>query len=470
MIKKDSIQGRILKANVLNSILLVFLIGILFNISIGFYIQNQTIRQFNDLAGGIQRALRMHPSKFPSRIQKPDKNWEVFGALDRVLKNYTTILDAKYILINNDKMALPSFENDLEYILFNQQILSQIPENQFSSHKNHIRIKTSEMNYMGMIIPVFNNEKLQLGWVVIYSDTTEVNSLRTMINLILMLILIFAMVLTIIYSIYTSRKISEPFTLINHHLNELSQRNFHKTIHIETHDEINELIHNINVLSQKLRKYEEDQATFLQNISHELRTPLMSIQSYAEGIKYHVVEEENASDIIIQETKRITDLVEQLTYLSRIDNIKGEYHFEPTELDNVLWSCIDCLKGIALKKGKKIIYETLSDTVSIKADPEKLSRAIINVISNCIRHAKSSVTLHMKAFHDQVIIKISDDGEGFAPNEIQNIFTRFYKGKNGHLGIGLAITKEVVEAHQGQITAQNAPKKGALFILSFPIQ
>ncbi|MDF2614338.1 MAG: two-component sensor histidine kinase [Clostridia bacterium] len=469
MIKKYSIQGRILKANILNIILLVFLIGILFNVSIGLYIQNQTITQFNEIAVGIQKALRTHPNKFPERIRDTDKEWGVFGALDRVLNNYTSILNLHYMLVNNDKASLPSLGSDLESILFNKQIIDQIPDNQFNHEKNLIGIKTSEMNYMGMIIPVFNTEKLQLGWVIVYSDASEVNRLRIMINIILILILIFAMILTIVYSIYTSKKISEPFTIINHHLSELSQRNFHKTIHIETHDEISELINNINTLSQKLRKYEEDQATFLQNISHELRTPLMSIQSYAEGIKYHVVDStENASEIIIHETKRITDLVEQLTYLSRIDTVEGEYHFEETSLDDILWSCIDCLKGIALKNDKKITYDTLSDTVTINADPEKLSRAIINVLSNCIRHANTAVHIQMATSQDKVILTISDDGEGFAAHEIENIFTRFYKGKNGHLGIGLAITQEVIHAHHGQIKAENGPA-GAVFTIYFPI-
>ncbi|WP_069998303.1 sensor histidine kinase [Cellulosilyticum sp. I15G10I2] len=468
MFTKDSIQARILKANILNIVLLVLLIGILFNISIGIYIQNQTISQFNEIAQSVQGALRNHPNKFPEPTRNRNTALLVFGALDRVLKNYTSILDAQYILINNDKIAIPTFENTLDEIIFNQQLLTQIPENHFDEQKNLIAIKTKEMNYMGMIIPILNARKLQLGWVIIYSDTSKVNSLRIVINVILIAILFFSMALTIIYSIYTSKKISRPFSVINQHLNELSKRNFHKTIHIEANDEIIELIHNINFLSQKLRKYEEDQATFLQNISHELRTPLMSIQSYAEGIKYHVVEDhENASDIIIQETKRITDLVEQLTYLSRIDTVEGEYHFETSELDGILWSCIDCVKGIALKNNKKIVYDTVSDTIKINADPEKLSRAIINILSNCIRHAKTTIAIKMETQEDKVIITIEDDGEGFLDHELQNIFTRFYKGQNGHLGIGLAITKEVIDAHHAEITAENS-SLGALFIIHFP--
>jgi signal transduction histidine kinase len=469
MVKRDSIQGRILSANILNIISLVLLIALLFNISIGVYMQNQTVTQFNEISKSIEEALRNHPNKFPQRIRDTDKEWAVFGVLDRVLKNYTSILNAQYILINNDNIPLPSFGSDTTALAFNEHILSLISGSEFNQQKNLVTIKTRDMNYMGMVIPVFNNQSLQLGWVVIYSDTSQVDSLRIVINLILMVILLFSMVLTIIYSVYTSKKISQPFTVINAHLSQLSERNFHKTIHIDTHDEITELIENINTLSQKLKKYEEDQATFLQNISHELRTPLMSIQSYAEGIKYHVVENhETASEIIIQETKRITDLVEQLTYLSRIDTVEGEYHFEVIELDEILWSCIDCVKGIGLKNHKKIVYETFSDTLKVQADPEKLSRAIINVLSNCIRHGHSLIEIQTTISRDQVIIAIQDDGEGFEAHEIENIFTRFYKGKNGHLGIGLAITKEVIETHKGEISAQNTAL-GALFIIRLPL-
>jgi signal transduction histidine kinase len=469
MVKRDSIQGRILSANILNIISLVLLIALLFNISIGVYIENQTVTQFNEISKSIEEALRNHPNKFPERIRDTDKDWAVFGVLDRVLKNYTSILNAQYILINNDNMPLPSFGSDAESLAFSEHILNLISKDKFNDEKNLVTIKTYDMNYMGMVIPVFNKQSLQLGWVVIYSDTSQVDSLRIVINLILIVILLFSMVLTIIYSIYTSKKISQPFTVINAHLSQLSERNFHKTIHIDTHDEITELIKNINILSQKLKKYEEDQATFLQNISHELRTPLMSIQSYAEGIKYHVVEnDETASEIIILETKRITDLVEQLTYLSRIDTVEGEYHFEVIELDEILWSCIDCIKGIALKNHKKIVYETFSDTVKVHADPEKLSRAIINILSNCIRHSYSLIDIQMARSSSEIVITIQDDGEGFEEGEIENIFTRFYKGKNGHLGIGLAITKEVIETHNGKISAQNTAL-GALFTIKLPL-
>lgn len=469
MLKKDSIQSRILKANILNIILLVLLIGILFNISIGIYIQKQTLTQFNEISYNVQKALSNHPNKFPGPVRGADTVPSVFGALDRVLKNYTSILNARYLLVNMDRLAIPLFDFSLDELIFNQQILSQIPQEQLNDQKMLITFQTKQMNYTGMIIPIFNNQQLQLGWVIIYSDTSQLRSLRIVINLILISVLIFAMLLTIIYSLYTSKKISEPFTLINEHLNELSKRNFHQTISIDAHDEITELIHNINTLAEKLRKYEEDQATFLQNISHELRTPLMSIQSYAESIKYQVLENhENASDIIIHETKRITDLVEQLTYLSRIDTLEGEYHFEITELDGILWSCIDCVKGIALKNNKKIVYETLSDALTVRADPEKLSRAIINILSNCIRHANTTVYIHMSTASNQVMITVQDDGDGFLEQEISDIFLRFYKGEKGHLGIGLAITKEVIEAHHGQITAQNGPL-GALFSITLPL-
>lgn len=235
-------------------------------------------------------------------------------------------------------------------------------------------------------------------------------------------------------------------------------------------DELQEFVNNINIMSEKLETYDKAQKTFLQNASHEFRTPLMAIQSYAEGIKYDVVESNQAADIIIDETQRMTHLVEDLLYLSRLDTIEENYCFSNLDFSNLVNSCMERLHGIAIKNNIKVFFHNFAENAVIYADEEKLSRAIMNIISNCVRHAKSVVTITSKIIKENKIrLDITDDGSGFDPDELPNLFERFYKGKKGNFGLGLAISKNIIEKHKGKITAENS-NSGAVFKIELPLK
>lgn len=234
-------------------------------------------------------------------------------------------------------------------------------------------------------------------------------------------------------------------------------------------DELREFVNNINIMSEKLETYDKAQKTFLQNASHEFRTPLMSIQSYAEGIKYDVVDNSTAVNIIIDESKRITHLVEDLLYLSRLDAIEENYLFNNLDYNELINSCVERMNGIAIKSNIKITANSLNKRIEIYADEEKLSRSITNIISNCIRYADSIVVVTSKIIdNNKIELIISDDGPGFDINELPNIFKRFFKGKKGNFGLGLAISKNVIEKHNGKITAENS-ESGAIFRIELPI-
>jgi signal transduction histidine kinase len=274
----------------------------------------------------------------------------------------------------------------------------------------------------------------------------------------------------VVFSSLAAKKISAPFSSLTQHLSEIAERNFCVKLDLPVDDELQGLVKNINSVSQKLETYDKAQKTFLQNASHEFRTPLMSIQSYAEGIRYEVIDNDTAVEVILEETKRMANLVEDLMYLSRLDTIEENYHFADCNIGNLVNSCMDRMNGIANKNNINMIFNDSTDSVEIFADGEKLSRAITNIISNDIRYAKKEVTITLKksTSNNLLYLTILDDGPGFDPKELPNIFDRFYKGKKGNFGLGLAIAKNVIEKHNGKITAENT-ETGALFVIKLPI-
>ena len=137
--------------------------------------------------------------------------------------------------------------------------------------------------------------------------------------------------------------------------------------------------------------------------------------------------------------------------------------------NELLVICIDRINLIAEQNNVTIISKLPAEIIKIYGDEEKLSRAITNVISNCIRYANSLVTVELTNIDKiKVQLIISDDGPGFKNNELPNIFERFYKGVNGNLGLGLSISKNIIEKLHGQIFAKNTTT-GALFIVELPI-
>jgi two-component system, OmpR family, sensor histidine kinase CssS len=235
------------------------------------------------------------------------------------------------------------------------------------------------------------------------------------------------------------------------------------------YNELEELVNNINIMSEKLGTYDKAQKTFLQNASHEFRTPLMSIQSYAEGIKYDVVSNDVAVPIILDEIKRMTNLVEDLLYLSRLDAIEENYNYSNLNFNELITICVDRMNLIAEQNNIIITTKLPNKIVEIYGDEEKLSRAITNIITNCIRYATSSVIIDLKPLGNSTLqLTISDDGSGFEINEIPNIFDRFYKGKKGNHGLGLSISKNIIGKFNGKISAGNLDS-GAFFLIELPI-
>lgn len=129
-------------------------------------------------------------------------------------------------------------------------------------------------------------------------------------------------------------------------------------------------------------------------------------------------------------------------------------------------SSIERVNGIAVKNGKNFRLSSNDNSKTIIGDEEKLTRAIINILGNCLRYCSENIEVILKNEGAKTIIIIEDDGPGFEEKDIDDIFERFFKGKGGNYGIGLAITKSIIEKHDGNIVAVNKSKGGARFTIT----
>ena len=242
--------------------------------------------------------------------------------------------------------------------------------------------------------------------------------------------------------------------------------------------ELSELGDVMNQMAYKLEESDLEQKTFFQNASHELRTPLMSIQGYAEGLKYGVFESdedrENAIDVIIDETGRLSGLVENLLSISKMDMSKsGNYKVKKQKIDarRICDTIIDRVRGNFIHEDKGILNDIRIKNTYIYGNENDLIRCLENIFSTCLRYCKTAVTFKCYKSEDgsNVVFEISDDGPGIAPEVAEHLFERFSKGADGKHGIGLALALAIAEEHDGTVTAHNKPEGGACFEITIPV-
>ena len=216
-----------------------------------------------------------------------------------------------------------------------------------------------------------------------------------------------------------------------------------------------------------IEKEAERQQTFFQNASHELKTPLMAIQGYAEGIQAGVMDAGGAAEVILEESDRMTELVEELLDISKIDMGRQQLALSEMDVRELLYDSIRAVEPIAAG-GIAIVPDFPEEPVMVSCDDTRLRRAVTNILSNGVRYARSQLRLTCRADKRHVTIRIQDDGDGIAEEDLPRIFDRFYMGKSGKSGIGLALTKEIIHLHKGTIRAYNGDS-GAVFEISIPV-
>ena len=217
-----------------------------------------------------------------------------------------------------------------------------------------------------------------------------------------------------------------------------------------------------------IEKEAEQQQTFFQNASHELKTPLMAIQGYAEGIQAGVMDTGSAAEVILEESDRMTELVEELLDISKIDMGRQQLALSEMDIRELLYDSIRAVESAAAASGITIAPDFSEEPIMVKCDDTQMRRAVTNILTNGLRYARSELRLTCRADRRQVTIRIQDDGDGIAEADLPHIFDRFYMGRSGRSGIGLALTREIIHLHKGTIRARNGDT-GAVFEISIPV-
>lgn len=223
----------------------------------------------------------------------------------------------------------------------------------------------------------------------------------------------------------------------------------------------------MNAMVIQLRRADEVQRDFFQNVSHELRNPLMSICGYAQGIEQGVFPEpKQAAHTILEESDRLTRLVSSLLTLSRIESGQHTPTLAPLCVGACIEDNLDRAAGAALQKGIRLTYAAPDRWLYALGDEELFAQVAENLLSNAVRYAHETVEVSCAEKDGRIQVTVADDGDGLDEKDLPRIFERCYKGKGGHFGIGLAIARSAAEQMHGTISAENRKGGGACFTWS----
>lgn len=211
-------------------------------------------------------------------------------------------------------------------------------------------------------------------------------------------------IIAIITAIILSNKIAKPIQRLCGFAKELGEDKLNKCEYEFQDREIDELVKVMNKSAEELDKYDKEQKVFFQNASHELRTPLMLIKGYAEAIKYSVLDKESASEVILEESDRLIELIEELLYVSKMDNITNDYVQVEHNLREILSNCTVKQKARAINLGIEFKYDFDEGPVLLRCDEKSIYRAFLNIIVNGLRYAKNQICITRKRRKDEIII------------------------------------------------------------------
>ena len=310
--------------------------------------------------------------------------------------------------------------------------------------------------------------------ICVFVNSQYYYSFMESFNLAMWQIVMIAIVAAAVISILISMPLIMSTVRLSRFSKRISEGNYERFKGKLISREMADLGDTMNSMAAKLEESDREQQTFFQNASHELRTPLQSIQGYAEGLKYDVFDEEGkaaAVDIIIDESSRLTGMVENLLSISKMDmSSKGNYTVKKHNLNSKLLCdlVVENIRGNVLHANKELVVDFDKDGVSIYANQGDLLRLFENLFSNCLRYCKNNVFFKYRVEGDYAVYYVMDDGDGISEEVLPHLFSRFAKGADGKHGIGLALCKSIVDEHNGTIEGYNIPEGGACFEVRLP--
>jgi two-component system sensor histidine kinase BaeS len=279
-----------------------------------------------------------------------------------------------------------------------------------------------------------------------------------------------------------SRRIAAPVNRLTNATQSMAEGQLEQDVPGEGPDELGRLVAGFNAMSRRVAATARSQRDLLANVAHEIRTPLTSVQGYALALRDGVIEDaseqERALTTIGRESERMASLIGQLLDLARLESGQTRLTLRPVAVDSLLERVAERFQPAATHKGVTLLVDGRT-TLAVQGDEGRLVQVLSNLVDNAIRHTPSGGHVKLEISPRSidgrgsagVRFTIADTGEGISPDRLPRIFGRFARGDGtdgAGFGLGLAIVRELVALHNGDIRVSSQPGAGTTFVVDLP--
>lgn len=457
------LKTRIFFVLALTLVLMLVCALLIFNTFGEGYIRGQAQQDLNEASIALDSIMQGK-----NYILSPD-----YGTLSEPLKLIRDLMRNSYLFSDDNIFIMNSSgyiftmneDNSKEALL----AMALLAEPQLFDNTASFPVQNEGSSFYAITRPISRTADLQ-WYAVIYVDTSLLHELLKNQSNLLLLSLGVSGILVVLLAYFLISLQTKPINKLKGFARRIGEGDFTPDNTKIDASDLAELHTEMNHMANRLNDNREEQKRFFQNISHDLRTPLMSIQGYAEGIQYGVFQDtSHPAEVILEESRRMYGMVDNLVYLSYMETADIKLN-TVMDIRESLSRSIEKLQGVAMHEGKELICDFDTEELLVLLDESSLGRAWQNLLSNALRYCRKQVIISCYRKDNKAAISIRDDGAGFEPADIEHIFKRFYKGKKGNYGLGLSISREAIENHQGSIAARNNPQNGgAEMLITLPI-
>ncbi len=303
---------------------------------------------------------------------------------------------------------------------------------------------------------------------------------RTVRNIVVLItvVILTALLFITVSSSYFIRSIINPVKNITNLAGHIAAGDFSIRLTKEHDDEIGDLVDSINAMASELALSENAKNDFISSVSHELRTPLTAIKGWSETMLMCNVETDEAMikrgmGIIINETERLSGLVEQLLDFSRMQSGRMVMNFQMLDIVAEIDDVVFMFSEKAKKEDKRLVFYEPEEAIPVMGDRNRLKQVIIIVIDNAMKYSEpgGEIYIYTSVADDRLTIGVRDHGCGIPADQLPKVKQRFYKAntQKGGFGIGLAVADEIIRKHNGEFEIDSVEGEGTNVQIILPV-
>ncbi len=282
----------------------------------------------------------------------------------------------------------------------------------------------------------------------------------------------------VLIALFLSGRIFRPVEQLTAAAQRMEKGDLTVRVPANSNDEIGQLAHAFNAMAGSLSEQEQLRRNMVGDVAHELRTPLTNLRGYLEAARDGLITPDTALvDNLYEETMLLSRLVTDLQELAQAEAGQLTLVRQPTALAALVEQAIGMLHPRADAKDITLRVNLPDDLPQLDIDPERIGQVLRNLLNNAIAYTPEGGEIGVSAARqdDRVTVSVRDTGEGIAAEHLPHIFDRFYRADrsraraSGGAGLGLAIVRQLVLAHGGNIAVESVPGRGTVFTFTLPV-